>query len=155
MAIAARLAAGVRVSRVTETYATLARSPWAARARSCTLIRMGGLSPRFRYRYLPRILMTVAVLAVAGVTVYVGARVFENNPGPTEDTRVIDKPAQGAATKKTVPLSKEVMTVASKFVKTAVMRQNLAASWSVTAPTMRQGFTLKQWKTGAIPVVPF
>jgi hypothetical protein len=36
-----------------------------------------------------------------------------------------------------------------------VARKNLAASWVLTAPALREDFTLKRWKSGNIPVVPY
>ena len=45
--------------------------------------------------------------------------------------------------------------VAAKFVATAVLRRNVDASWSLTAPELRAGLTRSQWHTGAIPVIPF
>jgi hypothetical protein len=56
---------------------------------------------------------------------------------------------------KTVPLTREARRVAGRFILTAVARRNLAESWALTDPTLRQGFTLAQWKSGKIPVVPY
>ena len=43
----------------------------------------------------------------------------------------------------------------TKFVMTAVVRRNVASSWDVTTPGLRQGMTKKQWATGNIPPQPF
>jgi len=64
-------------------------------------------------------------------------------------------PAKVYAKPKTVSLSKEARLTAGRFILTAVARKNLAEAWTLTAPTLRAGFTRKQWLTGAIPVVPF
>ena len=47
------------------------------------------------------------------------------------------------------------MFAASNFVKTAVRRVHVDASWDMTDPSLRQGFTRRQWAKGAIPVVPY
>jgi hypothetical protein len=44
---------------------------------------------------------------------------------------------------------------AAKFIDTAVLRRNVDASWELTAPELRAGFTRKAWHSGDIPVVPF
>ena len=45
--------------------------------------------------------------------------------------------------------------VAGKFILTAVARKNLASSWQLVHPTMKQGFTKAQWLKGDIPVQYF
>ena len=42
-----------------------------------------------------------------------------------------------------------------EFVRTAVRRRDLAASWPLVHPSLRQGLSRKEWLTGNIPVVPF
>ncbi len=58
-----------------------------------------------------------------------------------------------------VPLDRtgraDVVFAASNFIKTAVRRVHVAASWDLTDPSLRQGFTRRQWAKGAIPVVPY
>jgi hypothetical protein len=49
----------------------------------------------------------------------------------------------------------EVVFAASNFVRTAVRRKHLDASWAMTDPSLRQGFTRRQWAKGNIPVVPY
>ena len=41
------------------------------------------------------------------------------------------------------------------FVRTAVRRHNLEASWPLIHPNLKQGLSKKEWLTGDIPVVPF
>lgn len=43
----------------------------------------------------------------------------------------------------------------NEFVRTAVRRHDLAASWPLVHPWLRQGLSRKEWLTGNIPVVPF
>jgi hypothetical protein len=53
------------------------------------------------------------------------------------------------------PSKNEVLTVARKFIWTAVKRQNVADSWELVAPSLKEGYTKKSWAKGDIPVVPF
>jgi len=43
----------------------------------------------------------------------------------------------------------------SEFVRTAVRRKDLPASWPLIHPELKQGLTRAEWMTGNIPVVPF
>jgi len=52
-------------------------------------------------------------------------------------------------------LRKALAAKTAEFVRTAVRRQHLDDSWVLVHPNLKQGLTLKQWLTGAIPVVPF
>ena len=70
-----------------------------------------------------------------------------NNPQPSNE------PAQVVAPKQpTVPLNRQAANVAIRFIETAVARKDLTASYKLTAPELRQGMSLKQWKSGNIPV---
>jgi hypothetical protein len=114
------------------------------------------LSPRFRYRYLPRILMGLGAVAVVGLVVWGATNLFTNSNGnatntPISNTGGVNENQHPAAVK----LDRAVMPVAIKFVNSAVARKNLAASYRLTAPTYKEGLSLKQWKTGNIPVIPF
>jgi hypothetical protein len=114
------------------------------------------LSPRFRYRYLPRILMGLGAVAVVGLGIWGATNLFTNSSGnpnntPVSNTGGVNENIHPSAVK----LDQAVMPVAIKFVNTAVARRNLAASYGLTSPTYKQGFSLKQWKTGNIPVIPF
>jgi hypothetical protein len=64
-----------------------------------------------------------------------------------------------AATPRTVAapaaLRKALALRTAEFVRTAVKREDLAASWKLVHPGLKQGLTRRQWLTGAIPVVPF
>jgi hypothetical protein len=52
----------------------------------------------------------------------------------------------------TVPVPKGARAVAGKYVITAMTRQNLPLSWRLTHPSLKAGYTYKQWLTGNIPV---
>lgn len=53
------------------------------------------------------------------------------------------------------PLDQRARVVAGKFILTAVARKNMDESWEITHPSLRAGYTRRQWKKGDIPVVPF
>lgn len=49
----------------------------------------------------------------------------------------------------------EVVMAAASFIQTAVRRRHVDESWNMTDPSLRQGFTRRQWASGNIPVVPY
>ena len=76
----------------------------------------------------------------------------------------LEKPTGGPVqtvppTPKTVRRSAAEMArvrgVAEHFIQTAVYRRHLDEAWALAAPSMRQGMTLSDWRTGDIPVVPY
>ncbi len=62
-------------------------------------------------------------------------------------------------TPKTVKIgSKEMKSLhglITRFVETAVARKNLAESYRLVGPALREGFTQKQWVAGNVTVVPY
>jgi hypothetical protein len=52
-------------------------------------------------------------------------------------------------------LPADVRATVTKFVMTAVVRRNVASSWKIVTPGLRQGMSKKQWATGNIPPQPF
>jgi hypothetical protein len=46
------------------------------------------------------------------------------------------------------------LAVAAKFVDTAVARKNVDVAWNLVTPTMRAGYTRKQWHTENLPGIP-
>jgi hypothetical protein len=83
-----------------------------------------------------------ALVLVAGVAAYAATRVVGSNPSTP--------PAPKAA-----PVDPASVRVAREFLATAVARRNLAASYDLVAPALKQDLTLAQWKSGTIPVVPY
>jgi hypothetical protein len=55
----------------------------------------------------------------------------------------------------TVPVPDAAKTVAAKYITSAMTRQNLPLSWKLTHPSLKQGYTYKEWLTGNIPVQYF
>jgi hypothetical protein len=52
----------------------------------------------------------------------------------------------------TVPVPDNAKSVAAKFITSAMTRQNLPLSWKLTHPSLKQGYSYKEWLTGNIPV---
>ena len=50
---------------------------------------------------------------------------------------------------------REVSRVLKGFIGTAVVRRDPGRSWNLTAPSLREGFTRRQWRKGDLPVVPY
>jgi hypothetical protein len=48
-----------------------------------------------------------------------------------------------------------VLATAANFVTHAVARRGVGEAYDLTAPSLRGGLTRAQWRSGAIPVVPF
>jgi hypothetical protein len=104
----------------------------------------------FRSPLASKLLLWVGSLTlIAGVVVFMV--VFLGND--QEETVTPIPPATPVAQGAT--LDQEARTVAGKFILTAVARKNLAESWKLVHPSMKQGLTLAQWKRGEIPVVPY
>jgi hypothetical protein len=47
------------------------------------------------------------------------------------------------------------LLTAKSFLRTAVVRKNVAASWELAAPSFRSGYTKRSWATADIPVQPY
>ncbi len=97
-----------------------------------------------------------ALLLVAGVVAFLQSRTHEG-PAPTPATK-----AQGQTSaapteqlKRGGTLQPGARNVAVRFLETAVGRTDLDAAWGLATAELRSGSTLKQWRTGALPIPPF
>jgi hypothetical protein len=50
---------------------------------------------------------------------------------------------------------RDVLDTAARFVRTAVVREQVEDSWDLTAPSLKAGYTRKTWATRDIPVTPY
>ena len=94
-----------------------------------------------------------AAVFVGGLIVFLATRTGSEGEEPSTAARPAaqqQRPTGNAAT-----LDAAAREVAGKFILTAVARTDLAASYELVHPDLRQGFTLAQWKTGEIPIVPY
>ena len=48
-----------------------------------------------------------------------------------------------------------VLNTAARFLQTAVVREDVADSWELTAPSLKAGYTRETWATRDIPVTPY
>jgi hypothetical protein len=107
-------------------------------------------SPRFQ-RKLLWVSTIVFVVGAAAVTI----AFLWTAPKKKVEPVFVPQPAQVAKKEKSVPFDPKAKLVGERFIETAVERKNLEESWHLVAPAFRSGFTLEQWKTGAIPVIPY
>jgi len=108
------------------------------------------LSSRRFNRWL---MMLGALVLLAGLiailVTHFGNTAKKENATPTGPTLAAPKALPN------IPFPKGAWNVTRQFVFSAVARKNLASSYALTDPSLRGGFTLKQWKTGTIPVPYF
>ena len=55
----------------------------------------------------------------------------------------------------TADVRKDVLDTAARFLRTAVVREDVEDSWELTAPSLKAGYTPKTWATEDIPVPPY
>jgi hypothetical protein len=95
-----------------------------------------------------------AIVLVGGLVLFVESRhpaSVASGGGPA----IAPPPNATAQYGKPIKMPPAAVRTAQKFIQTAVLRKDVAASWALTTPTERAGFTRAQWLTGNIPVVPF
>jgi len=105
-------------------------------------------SPRKQRRFL---IFSATVLLI-GIAAFVSLVLLRGTSNAFTDT-ISNTPAQLATPEKTVPFTAEQREIARKFIRTAVVRQDLDAAYSIVHPDIRGTLTRKQWDKGAIPVV--
>jgi hypothetical protein len=90
-----------------------------------------------------------AVLGI-GLIVFLAVHFNTSTPAP--------KPATGAAIKtpaaqKNIRFPNAAWRVTREFIFAAVARKNLRQAYALTDPSLRSGVTLKEWRSGSLPVV--
>lgn len=112
----------------------------------------GGTLARFWESVGSRILFFagVVVLAVGSVVLLVSLLKEDDptGPVPAQPTFKQEKPALA----KVDPAARKV---AGRFILTAVARKNVDDSWEITHPSLRAGFTRREWASGEIPIIPY
>lgn len=107
-------------------------------------------SPRAQRRLF---IISAGVLTV-GVIAFLSLVVFRGTGNAFPD-KFSNKPAQLAKPEKHVPITKAQLDLARKFLTTAVLRQNVDASYNIVHVDLRGRLTRKQWDTGNIPVISY
>jgi hypothetical protein len=116
---------------------------------------VGGLlsSPRRRRRIAAGIVFAAVVGTVAFVMVN------WSNTAHVEKEHFTNEPAQIDALPVKAPFAQArregVLVTARRFLRTAVVRENIDDSWELTAPTLKAGYTRERWATEDIPVQPY
>jgi hypothetical protein len=109
------------------------------------------------YRWRRRLIWLTVSAAVVGGALTVG---FE---WPNTAQREAVNPTGGPlkinyAAPKPVPLKLRdraaALAVASRFIDTAVARKNVDRAWGLVTPTLRAGYTRKQWDSADLPGIP-
>jgi hypothetical protein len=119
-------------------------------------------SPRFNRA----LLWFSALVLAAGVFVVIakiagGSDTTSRNPDrlfrPTLPQKQVQlKNAQGVPIRKFEQLDEKTRATIRTFLATAVAREHLDRSWATIAPSMKQGYTFKQWANAtALPIVPY
>lgn len=105
-------------------------------------------------RTLSKALPWVAGLVlVAGVVAFATVYLFDT--GESVESKITVRETGEAIVNtsgQSVPLDPEARKVAGTFILTAVTRRDLAKSYRLTHPDLRQGMSLTEWKSGNIPV---
>ena len=110
-------------------------------------------SPRWRRRFgLP-----LVIVALAAPLIYLGVHFSSGGDKGAATGPLVNEPGytQPKSVRFTKANQREVSTVLREFILTAVNRQNVGSSWEISAPSLREGFTKKQWSSGNLPVVPY
>jgi hypothetical protein len=119
-------------------------------------------SPRFNRLIL---WLGVVVLAAGALTLVVtlvgGSDNKSTNPSPGFHPTLPAKQipltnASGVRVRTYEQLDPQVHSAIRTFIGTIVARKNIGSSWSVVAPSLKQGYTRSQWANGqSLPVVPY
>jgi hypothetical protein len=100
---------------------------------------------------------SIAAFIVLGIAALI---VFDRNSGHSTATPLdpngVAKVYHPPKTVKATPQEKAAATATlSKFVRSAIVRRNLASSWPLATPHMKAGTSRSDWLHGDLPVVPY
>ena len=107
-------------------------------------------SRRWRHRLILGTI--VAVLVPVGYLA-----VHLSDPGDPGDATGPEVPDYVQPTKSPFTASEKraVSRSLKEFISSAVARENLPRAWDVSAPSLKQGFSRREWTKGDLPVVPY
>jgi hypothetical protein len=95
---------------------------------------------------------------IAAVLVPVGyLAVHYSNPGDPGDATGPEVPdyVQPKNSPFTASEKRAVRRSLKEFISSAVARENLSQAWDVSAPSLKQGVSRREWNRGELPVVPY
>ena len=99
------------------------------------------------------------VAAAAVLAAGVGGLFALGNTADPQEQRFTNEPVVRVPDAQQVDLGPKATLAARDtaiaFIRTAVRREHLADSWSLVAPSMRDGLSRRAWSKGDIPVVPY
>jgi hypothetical protein len=107
-------------------------------------------SRRWRHRLI--LGMIAAVLVPVGYLA-----VHYSNPGDPGDATGPEVPdyVQPKNSPFTASEKQAVRRSLKEFISSAVARENLSQAWDVSAPSLKQGVSRREWNRGELPVVPY
>lgn len=110
-------------------------------------------SPRRRRR----VFLVLGAVGILVPLIFLGVHL--STPGSPENANGPEVSGAYLNTPKSVPFTAQkrraVRRVLARFISTAVARKDVGSSWAVTGPSLRAGFTRRQWMSGEIPVAPY
>ena len=109
-------------------------------------------SPRRRRRLL------YASPGIAFIVAFALVFVLTRNSGNANDTPVRGKPQVYKVPKAahvSARTKREAVRTLDVFIRSAALRRDLARSWPLASPQMRQGVTHSDWLHGNLPVFPY
>ena len=101
-----------------------------------------------------RILIGSIIIFVVGAAAFI-SMVALRGTGNAFQSPISTNPAQLVKPEKKAPVSPAALKTARKFIETAVLRQNVDASWPLVHVDLKGRMTRKQWDTGNIPVIDY
>jgi hypothetical protein len=107
------------------------------------------------YRWRRRLIAIVVLVGAAVPLIYLGVHLSTpGNPGNANGPEVPNytQPKKAPFTRAN---QRAVRRVLAAFIRTAVAREDVARSWDLAAPSLKEGVTRKQWNRGELPVVPY
>jgi hypothetical protein len=109
------------------------------------------------YRWRRRLIWLTATVAFVVGAVVVGVR--WSNTAPQEAVAPSGGPLKvdyspPRKVRLTLRDKAAALAVASRFIDTAVARKDVDRAWGLVTPTLRAGYTRKQWDTGDLPGIP-
>jgi hypothetical protein len=107
-------------------------------------------------KLLPWVSALVLIAGIVAVIVAYSTNGSGSQATPNERVGPANPPIpSGQVPSKNIVFPEAAWKVAQEFAFTALARKNLARSYEISDSTVRSGYTLKQWKTGTLPNLPY